>query len=252
MKPTSDIDKYGLIGKKLGHSFSHEYFNEKFHEEHINAVYLNFELRDVEEIGEVLVKHPELRGFNVTIPYKEKIIPSLHSLDEIAAGVKAVNTVCIELDGTLSGYNTDVIGFRDSLADFYDEGPGGKALLLGSGGASKAVEFTLEHFFEFEQIDVASRKARRGYVSYENLHSEGLSAYQLIVNCTPLGMAPYPETFPDLPYDSLKPGTYLHDLVYNPEHTEFLNKGRAAGCHVKNGMEMLILQADAAWKLWNT
>ena len=247
------MNKYGLIGKKLGHSFSHEYFNEKFHEEHIDAVYLNFELEHISEIGEVLAEHPELRGFNVTIPYKEEIIPYLHLLDEVAAEVKAVNTVCIEIDGTLSGFNTDVTGFRDSLADFYEEGPGGKALILGSGGASKAVNFALRHYFEFEQIDIASRHQDHGpFISYPDLHKSGLSDYQLIINCTPVGMSPDHQSFPDLPYETLKPGSYLHDLVYNPEYTAFMQKGRVQHCHVKSGMEMLIHQADAAWKLWNT
>ncbi|MEM0999972.1 MAG: shikimate dehydrogenase [Bacteroidota bacterium] len=244
------MQKYGLIGKKLGHSFSRNYFNDKFHREHIEAVYLNFELAEIDEIGLVLADHPELHGFNVTIPYKQRILPYLNHVDEVAHGVGAVNTVQVEHDGSLSGYNTDVIGFRDSLSNFYQGDPGGKALILGSGGASKAVRYALRHFFEFEEVEVASRNPRMGYVAYATLHERGLQDYRLIVNCTPLGMAPYPETFPDLPYASLAPGTFLHDLVYNPEHTEFLNKGRAHGGQVKNGMEMLIGQAEAAWSIW--
>lgn len=243
--------EFGLVGKKLSHSFSQTYFNEKFQESEIPAHYHNFELEMIEALPEVLEMHPKLRGLNVTIPYKSVVIPHLTSLDPVAEAVGAVNTVSV-WKNHLVGYNTDVIGFRDSLAEFFPDQLGGKALILGHGGAAKAVYYALEHYFNFDEIYFASRsEPGGGTLSYFQLHEEGIADFDLIVNATPVGMYPHVNEKPDLPYETLKAGTHLFDLVYNPEETEFMKAGRAARCHVTNGMDMLIRQAEAAWEIWN-
>ena len=195
--------------------------------------------------------YQNIRGMNVTIPYKTEIIPYLDDLSEVAEKIKAVNTIQVR-DGKLTGYNTDVLGFRDSLINFYQEDPGGNALILGTGGASKAVVYVLEHYFHFDEVRFASRiPTDPDHISYPKLAKTGLQDYKLIVNATPVGMFPEQGNFPDLPYESLGRSNYLYDLVYNPEETEFLKKGRLQRCRIKNGMEMLIKQAEASWTIWN-
>lgn len=241
---------FGLIGKKLSHSFSQRYFTEKFIEQHISASYQNFELESIELLPDLLAQTPNLRGLNVTIPYKTAIIPHLTSLDKLAEFVGAVNTV--KVVGTHRiGYNTDVIGFRDSLTEFYQGQPGGKALVLGSGGASKAVQYTLEHFFAFDSVDVVSRsESDDPHISYESLQETGLSEYRLIVNASPVGMHPNSSEKPEIPYDTLSSDVWLFDLVYNPDVTQFMQEGMSRGLPVQNGMDMLLRQAEAAWQIW--
>ena len=240
---------YGLVGKTLGHSFSRGYFTEKYKTLNIAARYVNFELEEISDIVDVVAKHPELRGFNVTIPYKEAILPYLHEIEETAQRIGAVNTVLVD-EGKLYGFNTDVIGFRDSLAAFYDAHPGGEALVFGTGGASKAVCYVLEHFFAFDAIHVVSRNPRPGQLDYEDLVHTGLARYRLLVNTTPIGM--YPDIHAELPlnWDELHSGQYLFDLIYNPDRPTFLQRGLAQGCKIHNGMDMLIRQAEAAWEIW--
>lgn len=241
---------FGLVGKKLGHSFSKSYFTNKFQEESISGSYINLELQDISFFPKALEQHPELRGLNVTIPYKTSIMPYLSEVTETAMKVGAVNTLLIE-GKHIKGFNTDVVGFRDSLLDFYDADPGGKALILGTGGASKAVIYVLEHFFQFDEVRFASRSpSKEEHISYPELSESGLQDYQLIVNATPVGMFPELGGFPDLPYDTIGRQHYLYDLVYNPDETEFLKKGRLKHAKVMNGMEMLIKQAEASWRIW--
>lgn len=241
---------FGLVGKKLSHSFSKSYFTNKFQEEKLDYTYHNYELPDASDVKGLIRIHENLRGFNVTLPYKTEIIPFLDEMSPTATKVNAVNTVLVE-NGKLRGHNTDVIGFRDSLVNFYDEDPGGKALILGTGGASKAVVYVLEHFFQFDEVRFASRTpSHSDHLSYAEIADSGLEDYQLIINATPVGMYPEQGEFPDLPYVTLNRKNHLYDLVYNPEETVFLKKGREQQCHIKNGMEMLIAQAEASWKIW--
>lgn len=243
--------KFGLIGKKLSHSFSQSYFTEKFRTEGIPAEYHNYELKGVTELQQFLNSNPDVRGLNVTIPYKQSVIPFLDELDPIAEKIGAVNTIRIR-NQKLIGYNTDVDGFRESLIGFYPEKFGGTALVLGSGGASKAVYYTLDHFFNFDRIIKVSREPKTSaMISYWDLDEiKNWEDYPLIVNTTPLGMHPEVDTFPDIPYAKLSPDHYLFDLVYNPSETQFMKRGREYGARVKNGMEMLIGQAESSWKIW--
>jgi shikimate dehydrogenase len=241
---------YGLIGKKLGHSFSKSYFQEKFHSEHIDATFENFEMDDIQAFASLRLLHSQLRGVSVTIPYKEAIVPLLDALSPNAQAIGAVNCVAFR-DGLAIGHNTDVIGFRDSLAEVYEAEPGGKALILGTGGAAKAVQFALQHYFEFDEIAFASRKeGAADTVTYAQLAEQGLGGYRLIVNATPLGMFPEVDQCPDLDLATLHPDCLVFDLIYNPEETKLLSSARARGCPTRNGLDMLIRQAEASWAIW--
>jgi shikimate dehydrogenase len=246
MKPTIE---FGLIGQKLGHSFSKAYFTEKFHSEHRNAIYENFELASVGEFEVLRAQHPHLRGLNVTIPYKETIMPLLDAISPDAQAVGAVNTILFA-GGIATGYNTDLLGFRESLAEWYDRPPGGKALVLGTGGASKAVQYVLRHYFEFEAIEVASRHPKKGQVSYKELSNAGLGGYALIVNCTPVGMFPDVQGVLPLPFDTLRAESMVFDLIYNPKETKLLEEAQMRGCPTQNGWDMLLRQAEASFAIW--
>src|SRR5690606_11748200 len=221
--------KFGLIGKKLGHSFSKRYFSEKFEQEGIaDAVYELYELPEITDFPALLAREPELVGLNVTVPYKEAVIPYLDELDESAARIGAVNTIKISA-GKLKGFNTDFIGFRDTLVEFYPIKAGGKALVLGTGGAAKAVWAALDSLgMVYTSV---SRNPQENELPYSAITPEVLQAYSLIINTTPLGMAPDVESAPTIPYEALSAGHFLYDLVYNPEQTLFLRKGTAAGAH---------------------
>lgn len=239
--------KFGLIGKKLGHSFSKKYFTEKFLREGVtDAGYELYELPSAEELPQLLRQEPELVGLNVTVPYKEQVIPLLDELDEAAAKIGAVNTIKIS-GGRTKGYNTDYIGFRDSLEAFYPEQE--QALVLGTGGAAKAVWAALDAL----QIPYkcVSRQAGEEQLCYAQLTPELLQKYNLIINTTPLGMYPQVQEAPELPYESITSGHYFYDLVYNPEQTLFLQHAAGKGAKVLNGLPMLRLQAEAAWNIWN-
>lgn len=245
------MDKYGLIGYPLVHSFSISYFNEKFQNENIDAIYENYEISSIEQLTEVLDTNSELRGLNVTIPYKEKVISYLDSLSPEAREIGAVNVIKIEHKGkktVLKGYNSDVIGFTRSIEPLL-EPYHKKALILGTGGASKAIEFGLKSL-KLETLKV-SRTGKGGAIKYEDLTPEMIKEYNVIVNCTPCGMFPHSDECPKLPYDAMDSHTLLYDLIYNPDETLFLNKGKEKGAVVKNGLEMLLLQAFASWEFWN-
>ncbi|MFT2007301.1 shikimate dehydrogenase family protein [Pontibacter sp. 13R65] len=242
--------KFGLIGRKLGHSFSKRYFTEKFEREGITgAAYELYELAEIPEFPELLHREPELVGLNVTVPYKEVVIPFLDELDPAAAAIGAVNTIWVE-GGKTKGYNTDFIGFKQTLEEFYPVAQQGQALVLGTGGAAKAVLAALDALGIGYKI--VSRSASTSAMAYEAVDTKLLSEYQLIINTTPLGMYPATDACPPLPYESLTPAHYLYDLVYNPEQTLFMQKGAQAGAQVTNGLAMLYQQAEAAWSIWNT
>ena len=242
---------YGLIGFPLIHSFSQNYFNQKFEAESIKARYLNFELPDIGDFMEVVSEYPTLAGLNVTIPYKEQVIPYLNEMDEDAAKIGAVNVIkIIRNKGTLKfkGYNSDIIGFTDSISPLLNERRK-KARVLGTGGASKAVVRGLENLGITATL--VSRSAREGVITYEDLTPEVMAENLIIVNTTPLGMYPHVEECPDIPYDCLTKEHLCYDLLYNPDVTMFMRKAEEYGAETKNGLEMLLLQAFAAWNIWN-
>lgn len=246
------MDKYGLIGYPLGHSFSIGYFNEKFQNECIDATYENFEIPSIENLTEIVDSNPELKGLNVTIPYKEKVISYLDSISPEARAIGAVNVIKVTHKGNkteLKGYNSDVIGFTQSIEPLLERYHK-KALVLGTGGASKAIIFSLKSL-GIETLTV-SRYERHGCVRYEDITPEMIKEYNVIVNCTPCGMYPQTDDCPNLPYEAMDSHTLLYDLIYNPDETLFLKKGKAQGATVKNGLEMLLLQAFASWNFWNS
>lgn len=246
------MKKYGLIGYPLGHSFSMGYFNEKFKNEAINAVYENFEIPDIQDITTVIGSNPDLAGFNVTIPYKEKVMDYLDYIAPEAAEIGAVNVVKVTHNGeraVLKGFNSDVVGFVNSIKPLLRP-LHKKALVLGTGGASKAVEYGLRKL-GLETIKV-SRTEKDNTITYGQVTPELLSEYKVIVNCTPCGMAPHFDECPNLPYDSIDDSFLLYDLIYNPEETLCLRKGKEKDATVKNGLEMLLLQAEEGWNIWNS
>jgi len=232
---------YGIIGYPLQHSFSARYFSQKFAREHIDAEYSLYPMEDLKSQIEELLNR--LDGFNVTMPYKQAIIPYLDALDETAKAVGAVNVVHQRI-----GYNTDCIGFMESIRPLLRANDQ-KALVLGTGGASKAVCYGLQQLGLTPTL--VSRTKREGVLTYAELTEEVMAAYTVIVNCTPLGMYPQIENCPEIPYEYLSARHLLFDCVYNPEETLFLRKGAAQGAKTQNGIEMLYGQAKAAWKIWN-
>ena len=245
------MEKYGLIGYPLGHSFSKSYFNQKFSDENMDAVYENYEIANIDSLLEIIESNPELRGLNVTIPYKEKVISYLDNISPEARAIGAVNVIKVEHQGgetTLKGYNSDVIGFTQSIhpqLENYHK----KALILGTGGASKAIDFGLKSL-GLETVFV-SRYERPGTIQYSDVTPDIVKEYNVIVNCTPCGMYPHVEECPQLPYEAMDSRNLLYDLIYNPDETLFLKKGKEQGASTCNGLEMLLLQAFASWDFWN-
>jgi len=240
--------QFGLIGYPLSHSFSKKYFTDKFEKEGWgNCSYDNYSLASISELPEMLKRNPSLEGFNITIPYKEQVIPFLSSASEVVQQVKACNCIKIE-EGRLVGFNTDVTGFELSLKEKLSAHHQ-QALILGTGGAAKAVEFVLKKMgIHYRYV---SRNPVAGNLSYEDITPALLAAYPLIINTTPLGMYPNVQAFPPLPYQSLGSNHYLFDLVYNPSKTVFLQKGEEQGAVIKNGQDMLVIQAEESWHIWN-
>lgn len=239
---------FGLIGYPLSHSFSKKYFTAKFEKEGLHDCgYELFPLKHIEELKGLLASHPTLQGLNVTIPYKESVLSFLDERDEMVIKIKACNCIKI-VNGRLKGFNTDAIGFERSL-----EGqllPGHlRALILGTGGAAKAVEYVLDkRGIPYKHV---SRKPSVYNYSYEQLTKEVIAAHTLIINTTPLGMHPSTTEAAPIPYEALTPAHYLYDMVYNPEKTLFLAKGERMGARIKNGYDMLVLQAEESWRIWN-
>lgn len=239
---------FGLIGQKLSHSFSPAYFAQKFKKLGIAATYSRFELPQIEDVAALLAR-PELVGLNVTIPYKTSIMPYLNKIDPAAAAVGAVNCLRREAEGW-TGYNTDVIGFGQSLDEFLSHAkqPINAALVLGHGGASKAVQVAL-HIRNIA-FTIVSRHPQANQISYEACSPDIIATHPLIINTTPLGMWPNVDSAPDIPYEALDEKHLLFDLVYNPKETVFLQRGKQQGAQTLDGEQMLHLQADAAWQLW--
>lgn len=243
---------FGLVGYPLGHSFSESFFNNKFDSEGIDAQYLNFEIPNINEFRNIINTNTNLRGLNVTIPYKEQVIPYLDDIDITASEIGAVNVVKFIRNGNnliLKGFNSDVIGFCNSLKPLLKPHHT-HALVLGTGGAAKAIAHGLKSL-GIEPIYV-SRTQKDGVLTYNELTPEIIEKYQVIVNTTPAGMYPHVDTCPDIPYHLLTPQHLCYDVVYNPEVTLFMKKSQEQGAMVKNGLEMLILQALAAWEIWNS
>ncbi|MEG1935240.1 MAG: shikimate dehydrogenase [Rikenellaceae bacterium] len=241
------MKKLGLIGFPLGHSFSARYFNAKFGCEPLKEwSYENFPIENIEMVKDVIIENPTLQGFNVTIPHKVAIIPFLTEIDPTAKRIGAVNCVKILSDGKLKGYNTDIIGFRKSLTDMIGSSRP-NALVLGSGGASKAVCTALADMNIDYQL--VSRKSSSSAISYQELTDSIIESHKLIINTTPLGMSPNIDLYPDINYDAITPKHFIFDLIFNPSETKFMQKARLQKATVKNGYQMLVQQADAWWAI---
>ena len=243
------LDKkiFGIIGKNIGHSFSPNYFNSKFLNENINAEFVLFDLQNLKLLPDIINSNPNLIGLSVTIPYKQEVTTYLQGVSKEAEKIGAVNCIKVTEKG-LIGHNTDVTGFKNSLLPLIEGKTDLSALILGTGGASKAVAFVLDEFnipFKF-----VSRTENEGVLTYQEIDQLIIKNNLLIINTTPLGMFPKTDTLPVLPYQHLTADHILYDLIYNPEETRFLKEGRRVGALTKNGLEMLQLQAEAAWEIW--
>ncbi len=243
---------YGLIGVYLSYSFSKKYFGEKFAQENrTDSFYELFPIPKIADIDQLISQYPNLKGLNVTIPYKEQVFDFLDEINQDAAEIGAVNTIRF-VDGKRIGYNTDHYGFRKSLLEMVPAGEKlpGRALVLGTGGASKAISYVLKKE-DIEFIKV-SRTAGADRITYQDITKKIIEDHLLIINTTPLGTFPDVDTLPDLPYEALTENHYLYDLVYNPTETAFLARGNRVGAKTNNGLKMLSLQAEKAWEIWNT
>ena len=241
------MDKYGLIGNNIDYSFSKTFFNSKFKKEESSDSYENFDIPDLSQLSEVLLKNPKLKGLNVTIPYKESIIKYLDRIDSNAQKIGAINTIKITPEGKLIGYNTDFIGFKESLNNLL---PISKknALVLGTGGASKAILYALKSLnYKVTQV---SREKKEGITTYAELNKEVMIQNQLIINCTPLGTFPNIEKYPSIPYQYVTKNHLMFDLTYNPLETMFIKLSKEQGARVSNGLKMLEFQAEEAWSIW--
>ena len=241
---------FGLLGRNISYSFSSGYFKEKFADLELeNHQYQNFDLPVIEEFSMLLKKQENLYGMNVTIPYKQEVIPVLDEIDSEAKEIGAVNTIKFLENGKIKGFNTDVFGFLNSLKPLLEEHHT-KALILGTGGASKAVAFALQKL----QIDfkfVSRNPSKENEISYAELSEEIITAHTIIINCTPLGTFPETDLCPDIPFQFITSKHLLFDLIYNPSVTTFLQNGKNNGAKIKNGLEMLQLQAEESWRIWN-
>ncbi len=243
---------FGLIGKTLEHSFSPIFFKDKFENEGIeNCFYNLYPLKSIDEFNQLISDFTELSGLNVTIPYKQDVIPFLDEIDPNAKEIGAVNTIKFERINQklrLIGYNTDFMGFIDSIKP-YIKSHHKSALILGTGGSSLAIEYALK-ILDINYIKV-SRDPKKEVLSYRDLSDEIINEYKLIINTTPLGMFPNTNEYPQIPYSAITKEHLLYDLIYNPKETEFLKQGKQKGAMIKNGFEMLVKQAEYSWKIWN-
>ncbi|MFT3681590.1 MAG: shikimate dehydrogenase [Ferruginibacter sp.] len=244
------MNLYGLIGYPLGHSFSKQYFTEKFQKEGLSDCF--FEAFPIDSIGkfpELLKNNPSLKGLSVTIPYKEQVLKYVDELSEEVKYIGATNSIKIK-NGKLTGYNTDIVGFEKTFERLLQPHHN-KALILGSGGAAKAVQFVLEkRGIDFFTV-TRNEHPPAGFIAYGETGSKMKEGYRVIINCSPAGMSPNEHTCPDIPYELIDNSFYLYDLVYKPAKTLFLQKGEERGAAVENGYEMLLIQAEASWKIWN-
>lgn len=241
--------RFGLLGRNISYSFSKGYFTDKFNNENFaGCTYENFDIPEITAFPEVIKNTSDLKGLNVTIPYKETVIPFLDKLSKKAAIISAVNTIKITKKGKLKGYNTDYYGFKKSLQPLLQPHHK-KALILGTGGASKGVAFALD------ELDIpytfVSREAKENGIDYDRINATTFDNYQIIINATPVGTSPNVEAFPLIPYEFFTDKHIAYDLIYNPAETQFLKKAKQQGAQIKNGLDMLIFQAEKAWKIWN-
>ena len=241
--------KYGLIGNNIGYSFSKTFFNLKFEQENSLDSYYNFDIPNVNQLLDIIKQEENLKGLNVTIPYKESVIPFLDKIDKEAELIGAINTIKIDKKGKLIGYNTDHYGFAKALVEFFPIKEK-KAIVLGTGGASKAILFVLKMMdFEITQV---SRSEREGTLSYSNLNRTLISQNYLIINCTPLGTFPDIHEYPDIPYEYLTKDHLAFDLTYNPRETQFMKRSKSQGARVSNGLKMLEYQAKESLAIWKS
>ena len=239
--------KFGLIGKNIDYSFSKKYFSEKFKKENLDCTYSNFDIENISLIESILQKNG-ISGYNVTIPYKQEIIKFLDEIDEVAKAIGAVNTIK-KIDNKNIGFNTDSIGFEKSLIPLIENKKPDSALILGAGGASKAVKYVLKKLKI--NCSTVSRKEGKSEFIYENLNNMIINRFKMIINCSPVGTFPNINKCPNIPYKHLTKEHVLYDLVYNPIESLFLRRGRELGCKTKNGLEMLEIQANESWRIWN-
>lgn len=248
-KKTKKQLKFGLIGRNISYSFSEKYFSEKFDVNHFdNCEYKNYDIKNIKDFAKIIAESKGLIGLNVTIPYKEEIIPLLDKLSKTATKIGAVNCISISKNKNLKGYNTDYYGFKKSIKPLLKEHHK-KALILGTGGASKAVAFALQKLKI--EYDFVSRTPDEFQFNYTDLNAEIFDEYHIVINTTPVGTFPNIEEYPNLDYNLFTKKHIAYDLVYNPEETTFLRKAKAQNAKTKNGYEMLIFQAEKAWKIWN-
>ncbi|MBF8149459.1 shikimate dehydrogenase [Winogradskyella sp. F6397] len=241
--------KFGLVGKDISYSFSRGYFKTKFETENSQNTYVNFDLQSIDELLVIIKNTSNLKGLNVTIPYKEQVIPLLDKLDKKAEEIGAVNTIRFAKNNQLIGYNTDFYGFKNSIQPHL-KSHHKKALILGTGGASKAIAYALKNL-EI-QYDFVSRSQKKNVTYlYSDLTNAIISDYTIIINCTPIGTYPNIDQCPDIPYDAISESHILYDLIYNPDQTKFLKQGYQNGATTINGLEMLRLQAEKSWEIWN-
>ena len=244
------MNLYGLIGYPLGHSFSKQYFTEKFLNEGLsNCTFENFAIPSIDEFLKILQQNITLKGMAVTIPYKQQVLSFVNELSDEVIFIGAAN--CIKIaDNKLIAYNTDIIGFEKSFVPFLKPNHK-KALILGTGGASKAVQYVLNKLGINYLLVSRSEIPREGYCNYAMLNEQLMNKYQIIINCSPVGTFPHIDNCPDIPYEFINASHYLYDLVYKPDKTLFLQKGEEQKAQIKNGYEMLIIQAEANWAIWN-
>lgn len=242
--------RFGLLGRNINYSFSKGYFTNKFNTNEIfeGCTYENFDIQEITAFPNIIKNNPDLKGLNVTIPYKETVIPFLNKLSKKASVIGAVNTIKITKKGKLKGYNTDYYGFKKSLRPLLLPHHK-KALILGTGGASKGVAFALNELGILYTF--VSREAKEGIIDYDRINATTFDNYQIIINSTPLGTSPNTEAFPKIPYEYFTKKHIAYDLIYNPAETQFLKKAKKQGAQTKNGLDMLIFQAEKAWEIWN-
>lgn len=244
------MNRLGLLGRNISYSFSKKYFEIKFNDENIkDTTYDNFDIQSIDQFPDILKNTKDLKGLNITIPYKEQVIPFLDKINRKAKAIGAVNTIKISKKGKLTGYNTDCYGFKKSLKPFL-KSEHKKALILGTGGASKAIAYTLRKLkISYSYV---SRRASEGIdYTYESLTEDVIKNHLIIINCTPLGTFPDVKNCPNIPYQAITSQHILYDLIYNPEETTFLKYGKEKGATIINGLNMLKLQAEKAWSIWN-
>lgn len=243
------MSRLGLIGKHIDYSFSKGFFTEKFTSENLPFTYENFDLENISEFPKLIENNPNIVGMNVTIPYKQSIMQYMDAIDETAAEIGAVNTITVSKDKKLKGYNTDYFGFQKSILPLL-KSHHKNALILGTGGASKAIAYALKNLdISFEYV---SRTKRKGVLhTYNSITEAIINKFQIIINCTPLGTFPEIDLHPDIPYEGITDSHLLYDLIYNPSETKFLKLGKSQGASICNGSDMLKFQAEKAWEIWD-